>query len=276
MKKIIGMLVWILLCAVSIQAQELYVFSDPASNLPAKSLSAKLTARFADLPAQSAVKQRYMPELMYGLSKSLMLRASTTVSDFYSDNLRWESAKLYLKWRFLSRDGIHNHFRMAAFADGSYSRNKSMVYDEMNLDGDNSGLQAGIIATQLIHKLAVSATASAMKITGNYDLHQGMGIDRSALAYSLSAGYLLFPRSYENYDQVNLNLYLELLGMKGMEEGRFYNDLAPSFQLIFNSSTKLNLGARYQLNGNMNRIAANNYFVSVETTFLNAFGRRKQ
>ena len=44
---------------------------------------------------------------------------------------------------------------MAAFAEGSYSRSP-FYYGDINLDGDNSGVQAGIIATQLVNKLAVS------------------------------------------------------------------------------------------------------------------------
>ncbi|WP_299512721.1 hypothetical protein [Mucilaginibacter sp.] len=34
----------------------------------------------------------------------------------------------------------------------------------------------------------------------------------NAVAYTLSAGYLLFPKVYQNYNQVNVNLYTELLG----------------------------------------------------------------
>lgn len=271
MNKVLLLFGWMLIFTASLRSQELYVFSDPASNVPARSLSAKLTARFADNEESGKLAQRYMPELMAGISKNIMLRASTTFSDFYSDNLKWESAKAYLKWRFYSKDGIHNHFRMAAFADGSYSRN-NMVYEEMNLDGDNSGVQAGLIATQLVNKLAVSGTASLMVLTDKEPaLHHGREYERSALNYSLSAGYLLFPREYESYDQVNLNLYLEFLGMKGLEAGMYYTDIAPSVQLIFNSATKLNLGARFQASGNMSRIARNNYFLSLETTFLNVF-----
>lgn len=271
MNRIVLLFGWMLIFSASLRSQELYVFSDPASNVPARSLSAKLTARFADNEVSAKFSQRYMPELMAGISKNLMFRASTTFSDFYSDDLRWESAKAYLKWRFYSKDGIHNHFRMAAFADGSYSRNE-MVYDEMNFDGDNSGVQAGLIATQLVNKLAVSGTAGIMVLTDKKPAsHHGREYDRSALNYSLSAGYLLFPREYTSYDQVNLNLYLELLGMKGLEAGMYYTDIAPSVQLIFNSATKLNIGARFQTGGNMSRIARNNYFLSLETTFLNVF-----
>lgn len=274
MKKTIWITGLVLLFVTKLRSQELYVFSEPASNLPAKSLSAKMTMRLADNQFTGKLNQRYMPELMAGISKSLMFRASASFSDFYSDNLRWESVKGYLKWRFYSQDGIHRHFRMAAFVDGAYSRN-DLVYDEMNLDGDNSGVQAGIIGTQLVNKLAVSGTVGLVRIFDKkFQTVHGSLHDQDAFNYSLSAGYLLFPRSYSDYDQVNLNLYVELLGMNGLQKGMNYLDLAPSIQLIFNSSSKLNLGGRFEAGGNMNRLARNNYFLSFETTFLNVFGRK--
>lgn len=274
MKKTIWITGLLLISLTKLRSQELYVFSEPASNLPAKSLSAKMTMRLADNQFTGKLNQRYMPELMAGISKSLMFRASASFSDFYSDNLRWESVKGYLKWRFYSQDGIHRHFRMAAFVDGAYSRNE-LVYDEMNLDGDNSGVQAGIIGTQLVNKLAVSGTVGLVRIFDKkFQTVHGSLHDQDAFNYSLSAGYLLFPRSYSDYDQVNLNLYVELLGMNGLQKGMYYLDLAPAIQLIFNSSSKLNLGGRFEAGGNMNRLARNNYFLSFETTFLNVFGRK--
>ena len=255
------------------QAQELYVFTDPASNLPAQSISAKLTARFADLPQSGMIRQRYMPELMAGLHKNWMGRVSTTFSNFYQSGQRWESVKGYVKWRFFSEDGIHRHFRMAAFADAAYSRN-NMIYDEMNLDGDNSGFQLGLIGTQLLHKLAISGTASYIRVYDEKFKTMSNMHDQDALMYSLSAGYLLFPKSYSAYEQVNLNLYVEVLGMKGLGPGTHYLDIASAIQLIFNSSTKLNLGARREVSGNATRIARNNYFLSLESTFLNVWKKR--
>src|SRR5687767_797962 len=99
---------------ISIQAgsQELYVFTEPASNMPAHSMSAKLTGSF--MPEQdwhSRPMQRYTPEIMFGLSKKWMLHVGTTFSDMHTSNFRWESAYLYAKYRFLSNDELHTHFR---------------------------------------------------------------------------------------------------------------------------------------------------------------------
>lgn len=273
MKRLIGAAFLLLAFSDAGLAQELYVFSEPASNLPARSISAKLTTRFAERSGTDQFRQRFMPEIMAGINKNWMVKMGTTFSNFYQSGQEWESIKGYAKWRFYSNDGIHRHFRIAAFADAAYSK-QDVLIDEMNLDGDNSGIQAGIIGTQLLHKLAISGTASYMRVfDSKFKDMPGMH-DEDGLAYSLSAGYLVFPRSYASYEQVNLNLYVEMLGMKGFGPGMYYLDVAPAIQLIFNSSTKLNLGARWEATGNMYRIARNNYFLSLETTFLNALKKR--
>lgn len=261
----------------AVRSQELYPLTDPASNVPARSLSVRAGIRLADPIVESPLRQRYSTELMTGINKQLMAKVSASFSDFYQSGLRWESVKGYLKWRFYSQDGIHRHFRMAAFVDGAYSRSP-LRYDEMNLDGDNSGIQVGWVGTQLVHKLAVSGTISAMRIFDpvfRQPLFSGV-FDQDALNYSLSAGFLLFPRKYENYQQVNLNIYLELLGMKGLEEGRYYLDIAPALQLILNSATKVNLGLRTQAAGSAFRLARQSYFLTVETSFLNFWDRRER
>ena len=86
--------------------------------------------------------------------------------------------------------------------------------------------------------------------------------------YTLSAGYLLFPRQNKDYRQPNLNLYVELLGQRLAGTNLNYLDIAPALQLILNSRTKINLGQRFQLQGNMQRMARNSWLISVERSFL--------
>ena len=53
----------------------------------------------------------------------------------------------------------------------------------------------------------------------------------------------------------------------------YFIDLAPAFQFIVNSNTKINLGYRFQLKGNAFRMAnaAPSLSLSVERTFFNTF-----
>lgn len=254
----------------TLSAQELYVFSEPASNMPAHSISVKQTAKILRNQYTGNIESRHTPELMWGVNKNLMLHAATTFSDMYSPNMRWESARVYGKYRFLSNDDMFSHFRMAAFAEASVSRNNAM-YDELGLDGDQSGIQAGIIATQLLHKLALSATVSRTEIlqSSRWDKASTLIVPYSAFTYSLSAGYLVLPKKYKSYDQTNLNLYVELLGQQTTGLKKYYIDLAPAAQLIFNSTAKLNAGYRFQLGSDMKRMATNSWLISFEWTFLN-------
>jgi hypothetical protein len=260
----------------AVRGQELYVFAEPASNMPARAIGLKYTGKFLESMHSGKIEQRQMLQAQVGLSKAWMVHVSTTISDMYSYPVtRWESVNVYAKYRFLSKDDVHAHFRMAAFLEGAYSRN-DMRYDELSLEGDQSGLQAGLIATQLLHKLAISGTLSTIQVLNNqrndYD-----GANRpypfSGLNYSLSAGYLVLPRKYSSYKQTNLNLYLELLGSNTLDKKNYYVDLAPALQLIFNSTTKLNLGYRFQLGGDMHRMATESWTLSLETVFLNALKR---
>ena len=251
-------------------AQELYVFSEPASNMPAKSISAKIGYRSPVSNYNNFYKQRYTPEIMFGASRDWMFHISSTFSDFYSNNVRWESVKGYAKWRFYSDDDVHRHFRVAAYAEGAYSRSP-FYYGDINLDGDNSGIQGGFIATQLIHKFAITGSAGVIKVFADRDAHVNhLGHSLSGLNYNLSAGYLLFPTSYTNYKQVNVNIYFEAIGMKGFEGNDYMLDLAPALQFIFNSNFKINAGARFQATGNMLRVGEKNYYIGMERTFLGA------
>ena len=132
-------------------AQELFPYTEPASNMPAKSMSLKLNAMFGNGVHGDKIDQRYSPEVMFGLSKKWMLHAGLTFSNMYENFFYYESARVYAKYRFLSNDDVHKHFRMAAFATVAYSRNH-LQHNELNLMGDHSGVQAGLIATQLWNK----------------------------------------------------------------------------------------------------------------------------
>ncbi|HMO32485.1 MAG TPA: hypothetical protein PKE63_07550 [Lacibacter sp.] len=253
-------------------SQELYVFSNPASNIPSHSLVAKTGIKTMRSVHSGNREYRLMPELQAGLTKNLMLAGSLNFSDmFFRNGLQWEGARLYTKYRFFSSDAVHRHFRLAAYAQGAWSRNP-LVYQEFNLEGDNSGIQTGLIATQLVKKLAVSGGLSYVRQLEQKDkVSYGRPFSNEALQYNLSMGYLLFPRSYTSYQQTNLNLYCELLGQRNTDLGAGFTDLAPALQLIFNSRTRFNLGGRFQVAGNAHRMARESVFLSVEHYFLNAF-----
>lgn len=260
-----------LLTVQSVIGQELFVFAEPASNMPAHSISAKVSGRFP-LAASRGGLQRYSPELMFGLNKNLMIHATGFFSNFYQTAVQPEAVRLYGKYRFLSVDEVHMHFRLAAYGGASYSKNP-FNYEDINLAGDNTGIEAGVIATQLVNRFALSLTAGYLQVGKTPELHIKTA-DRKALEYTLSAGYLIFPKEYTSFEQPNLNIYLEAIGMQGLERGGKMIDLAPSLQLILNSNLKINASYRFQLLGEMHRLAERGIFLSLERTFLGVLRKK--
>ena len=270
----------LLLPAAVVTGQELFPYSEPASNMPARSISLKNTSMFHRDIHSSRTLQRHMPEIMFGLNKNWMVHAGTNFSNMHQEAFIWEGARLYAKYRFLSNDDVHKHFRMAAFAAGAYSRNH-LDHNEINLMmGEQSGVQAGLIATQLWNKFALSGMGSWNEVLNKerWDKSQQHLYAVRSINYSLSAGYLLLPFEYKDYDQTNINLYAELLGSRNIdfEPEKFYVDLAPSIQAIFNSTAKLNVGYRFQLASDIYRLTKNSWMVSFEYIFLNALKKGRK
>lgn len=264
-------------CSGIAKGQELYAYTEPASNMPAHSISAKLTGHFVtNDKIYGRFTQRYMPEIMFGVTKKLMAHLSATMGNMHTNNFRFESYSVYTKYRLLSVDDIHKHFRMAVFADASHT-NAPFHYDEITLMGDKSGIEGGVIVTQLWNKLAVSGTISHTQVLDKSRNNKVIYVPArsyESLNYSLSAGYLLIPKEYTDYKQLNINFYTEMLVQQTLDEGKNYLDFAPALQFIFNSNTKLNIGYRFEAGGNMQRMAKTQWLLSIERTFLNALKRR--
>ncbi|OSZ77464.1 hypothetical protein CAP36_13860 [Chitinophagaceae bacterium IBVUCB2] len=270
-------LILIIFLTINAKGQELYVYSEPASNMPANSISLKLTDHFvAKNERYSRSTHRFMPQLMWGVNKNWMVHIGATFANMHTADFKYESVNLYAKYRFLSDDEIHKHFRMAVFADASITE-APFHYDEITLMGDKSGVEAGLIATQLWHKLAVSATVSHTQVLDESRNNKVIYVpsrNYQAMNYSFSAGYLLLPKEYTDYKQMNLNLYTELLAQQTLDRKTHYVDVAPALQFIFNSNFKVNIGYRFQVSGNMDRMSADSWQLNLERTFLKAFKKK--
>lgn len=267
----------LLFTAFRMSGQELYVFSEPASNVPAHSLSVKLTNHFVTSDKiYGRFSNRLMPQVYLGVSKKFMVAAGGTFANMHTPNFRYESVNLYTKYRFLSKDELHKHFRMAVFAEASSTR-APFHYDEITLMGDKSGVELGVIATQLWHKLALSGTVAHTQVLHESRTNKVLYIparNYQSMNYAVSAGYLVLPKEYKDYRQTNLNLYAELLAQQTLDRSTYFVDLATAMQLIFNSNAKLNLGYRFQLGGNMQRMTSNSWLISFERTFLGALKKK--
>ena len=258
----------LLLFSSLLQAQELFVFTEPASNMAAKSIGLRLN-NYLMPQANSSTNYYLVPEVMVGVSKKVMIHGDVFLSN--SDkNFKTQGGSIYGKYRFFSNDDIQKHFRMAAF--GRISFNNSPIYQEdINLYGFNSGYEAGLMATQLLHKVALSSGISFVKALNNSSYKFPYQGNSNALNYTLSFGKLLLPREYKNYGQTNLNFMLEFLNQLNIGSGKYYVDAAPSLQLIFNSQSRIDVGYRKQLSSSLFRTSSGSVFVRFEYNFFNVY-----
>jgi hypothetical protein len=80
----------------------------------------------------------------------------------------------------------------------------------------------------------------------------------------LSTGRLFYPKRYTGYGNTNVNGMVEVLAQQLLGSEKRYIDIAPSVQFIFNSQTRVDIGYRHELYGNMERTAPNGLLVRVE------------
>ncbi|GAA4461187.1 hypothetical protein GCM10023093_05400 [Nemorincola caseinilytica] len=255
----------LLLTAYAGRTQELFVYSEPASNMPARSTGLRLTNWMMDETEASKVNYHMIPELMWGVNKRLMIHAEGFISN-RNGTLAAEGVGAYAKYRFLSHDDIYRHFRAAAFARVA-TNNADIHQQTIQVNGHNTGYQAGVVATQLLHKTALSVTAyyeQAFDNFGGKESKLPAGMADKAVNYILSAGRLMLPTKYKSYKQTNMNLMAELIGQSLPQAGLHSVDIAPSIQFIFMSQARLDIGYRQQLYSNMTRTAPNGLLIRVE------------
>ncbi|MFT3946448.1 MAG: hypothetical protein QM763_05680 [Agriterribacter sp.] len=296
MRKLHTFLFVFLLNILYVSAQELYIMTEPASNMAANSFGIRLTNKLMPMSFDKSYSYRLEPELMMGLSKNFMIHGNLYASNMFTKKFMFEGGSVYGKYRFLSVDNLHSHFRMAASGKVSIIKNPGFIShtkqhyvnnevheetytiysDELEPDGNNSGFNAGIIATQLLHKLAISGTAAYNNRWKNISSSSAPGISNHMMSYSLSAGYLLLPKTYKNYKQTNLNLYTEFMAGSSLDKKGSFIDIAPGIQFIFNSISRIDIAYRTQFAGNMNRFNTSSWLLRYEYYFLNALSKKQQ
>ena len=256
--------------SMATRSQELFSVTEPASNRAARSIGIRVDNSIMDEVNTSKINYHLIAEIMAGVSKTFMVSAGVFFSN-RSGSLRSEGGTIYAKYRFLSKDLVQRHFRMASFARVSY--NTSDVHqEEINMYGHNTGVEVGTVATQLLRKVALSSSVSILKATDNGNNNKFVyGLDNAkAINYTFSIGKLMLPKEYSGYRQTNVNLMVEFLSQVNIGSGKYYMDIAPSAQMIFNSQARLDVGYRKQLNTTLIRTAPNGFFVRLEYNFFNA------
>lgn len=281
-------------------AQELYVSTEPASNMAKGSIGLRLNSKLFKMNHDERFSSyRIEPEAMFGVNKRIMIHIAAYGSNMFRHSFRAEGASLYGKYRFFSQDEVHKHFRLAAYSKISVIKNpealvtasQHLVPDgnggfvahqddlriesrDIDLDGNNSGIATGVVATKLVNKLALSASLGYTRRLKNPGYDDEISLPVHAATYTASAGYLLFPREYMSYDQTNCNIYLEVTGQSFPGKKQSYVDVAPAIQFIFNSISRVDIVYHMQMAGNISRLSNNYFMLRLEYNLLNAFGKK--
>jgi hypothetical protein len=259
-----------ILVSLSCEAQELYAVTEPASNMAAGSIGFRIDNSIMNELKSGRINYHLIPEILIGVSKKVMFQGNLFFSN-RNERFAREGGSIYVKYRFLSNDAIQRHFRMAGFARISVN-NSDVHQEEINMYGHNSGLEVGIVATQLLRKVALSSTLSVLKAVDNGNANKFIygSHESRAVNYTLSFGKLMLPYEYRTYKQTNINAMLEFLSQVNTGSGNYFVDVAPSIQMIFNSQSRVDIGYRIELASTLLRTAPSGIFIRLEHNLFNA------
>jgi hypothetical protein len=240
-------LLFLPLCTLTVEAQELFPLNEPASSIPKGVFG--LRAFTQNYPENNLTRSLYAFRVMYGATSKLSVMATGSVSNHHDRKLPpdlinhshsgsqttyftqaitrgvrypylFNGIHVFGKYRFLTVDKQNQHFRMSAYGEWS---NVGVAHDEAepNLMDDTGGYGFGLITTWLKNRFAVSLTSGYVRPDSYFEMQpdQSGGPDLptrihygDAIRYNLSLGYRLYPNHYTDYDQVNWNVYVEFLG----------------------------------------------------------------
>jgi hypothetical protein len=266
MKKIL--VLYCILLSLKINAQELFVMTEPASNMPSGSIAVRAMNSFM-FEKDGTLNYHIMPEVMWGINAKWMLHLQSFLSNRNSEALKGEGGSIYAKYRMYSSDDMHEHFRIAAY--GRYSINNADIHqEEIETMGHNTGYEAGIVSTKLVNRVAISSSISFEKALNNNPNYKYPSTQsNTATNYTVSIGKLVYPKRYINLNQTNINLMCELLGQTLNKNGKSYLDVVPSIQFIIRSQARIDIAYRRELYTSISRTAANGFMIKFEYTFFN-------
>lgn len=267
MKRLKSIIIFLVFIANKINSQELFVFTESASNMPSKSIGLRANNWLMLEQPGNSISYRFTPEIMWGINQKWMFHTEGFFSNA-NNAFSLDGGALYLKYRFFSNDDVFKHFRVAAFGRSSINKRK-IDQQEIETNGLNTGYELGLITTQLLHKTALSISLSYEKALANFNNTFPILYGDKVINYSFSAGQLMLPKTYTDFKQVNVNLMLEMLGQTQLNNGNTFVDIAPSVQFIFNSQTRIDIGYKQQVYGDVLRSASNGFLFKIEHLLFN-------
>jgi hypothetical protein len=249
------------------KAQELFLLTYPASNVPKNTMIVRGMNSFFQRSADNSISYHFMPEVMFGINKNFMLVANGFISN-ENNKVNFEGASVLGQYRFYSNDEAKRHFRMAVWSRIAVN-NADIHQEEIELNGHNSGIRLGLTGTQLLHKTALSSTVSYQKALNNISNEFPQNYSTDAVDYTFSIGQLVLPKQYKDFNQTNINLMVEMLGQTNLENGESFFDIATVIQFIIKSKARLDIAYRRQLYSTMYRTQPNGIIINFQYNIFN-------
>ena len=134
MKKIVLIFAFLVM-SLQGKAQELFVYTEPASNLPSNVLSVRLMSSFYNEKFEPGTSIHYMPEVKYGITNKLMIMGQAYINNS-NGKMVYEGEGIYAQYKFLNNDDVNKHFRMAAYGRLSLN-NYKIKKKEIEIVGHN-------------------------------------------------------------------------------------------------------------------------------------------
>jgi len=278
---IIKKAVWIvvLLYVISplrIFSQELFINSEVASS---EAKNRKIISLFLNGNKDIFNYTSYLG-VMYGVTGKF-----TSMNKIYFSNKAGEQVgdiDLCTNYRFFSNDKKKFHLRMSAFGHIKIPMKPKNTTDVLDFAGslsedqyrqENFSLYGGYVLTILNNKFATNLDAAY-----HYNIPKGDFKYGNCIKGGISFGYLVLPRQYKSYKDVNLNLYLETKGyyyvanqINGVtleNSGGKKLEIMLESQLIFFSSLIIETGyVRSLADKNLN-IRKDMFFTSIKYLFF--------
>ncbi|HYM20058.1 MAG TPA: hypothetical protein VEW28_03530 [Candidatus Kapabacteria bacterium] len=267
-------LVLLLLTAVSFtaRAQELFIQTEPASNMPAGRFGLRVSS---DIWQDNKTVSRFGTEVMYGLTKDLMVHlqayGSNQLTGFHP-----ETFGAYVKYRLYVDDGFKYHFRISAYGEALGGEQHSMS-PALSFKGAGPIVSGGFIATVLENRLALSLTVGATRALKEISISSMTYSNITNLNSSFSVGYLIYPPSYTGYSDPNINVYAELLSYQSLYDqsvdGHTTSEHATEMllslgpQLILNSVARFDLAYAITVTSGFIQKSPNSFFARFEYNF---------
>lgn len=306
---------WLISLSINVgMTQDLFVISESATSIPQKSLVVRAYTNWYD--EFGAARGLGALSLYYGLTSTISINMTVSGSNHHGNylsddlithkhigsqtiyytqqvprNLEYpfliKGINLSAKYRFLNIDDHRKHFRMAV--TGSYSTSNS-AHDkaEANLIEDNAGYGAGLIASYLHDRKAITFTYQYL-VPKSYQEFKSYGFQHdhhilldygNTQQFNLALGYLISPREYEDYSQPNTNLYLEIMGKKHQaleifqngeqieaespaHRASYYIDFMPGIQKVYDSRLILEFSIGFPFLNSSFSHTTPTYFLSI-------------